>query len=114
MEDLKIIFAHDGDTMVSMSATEKHKVCPRCGRTLPLSAFGIAPRSKDGRACWCKECRNLIRREYYRQSKIFPHMVKGMEDVDVDLSSISDHILLNELKSRGYKGTLQYTGIVNI
>lgn len=51
------------------------KFCPSCKRTKELSAFGVARRTPDGLATYCKECRNAkakdIRqtpeyREYYR------------------------------------------------
>lgn len=38
-----------------------HKECPRCDREgrpslLPLRAFGVARRRKDGKNSWCKSC----------------------------------------------------------
>ncbi len=35
---------------------ENTKVCPKCGRELPLECFGKHKRKKDGLQCWCKEC----------------------------------------------------------
>ena len=38
-----------------------HKECPRCDREgrpslLPLGAFGVARRRKDGKNSWCRSC----------------------------------------------------------
>lgn len=35
---------------------EKTKVCKRCGRELPMSAFGYNNETKDKKQSWCKEC----------------------------------------------------------
>jgi 5-methylcytosine-specific restriction endonuclease McrA len=37
------------------------KPCTRCNRVLPLDAFGLCRREKDGRQDWCKACK----REHY-------------------------------------------------
>lgn len=45
-----------------MGSTEKTKVCPRCGRELPLSEFYKGKYMKDGYSSRCKECYKA----YYR------------------------------------------------
>lgn len=32
------------------------RCCPRCKADLPIEAFGISRRRKDGVSCWCKAC----------------------------------------------------------
>lgn len=39
------------------------KVCSRCHRLLPMSAFAVATAAADGRRWACKGCENLQRRE---------------------------------------------------
>jgi hypothetical protein len=34
------------------------KKCSKCGDPKPVKAFSKHTRSKDGRDCWCKECRS--------------------------------------------------------
>lgn len=46
----------------SRAADEAVKACAgTCGRTLPLSAFGVRRKSKDGRQLRCKECHRVAR-----------------------------------------------------
>lgn len=42
-------------------ASASKKCSGPCGRTLPLSAFGIRQKSRDGRFTICKECRRVAR-----------------------------------------------------
>lgn len=79
---------------------EKVKTCPRCGRTLPLSAFYLNASTRDGHACYCRECRVEYSRAYGR---------KRRADADTDglvLSGYSDQALYDELYRRGYRGRL--------
>ena len=43
------------------------KTCPRCGKHLPLSAFGVRRNGKPQH--WCRECHCLYQREYYERHK---------------------------------------------
>jgi hypothetical protein len=40
------------------------KKCPKCGENKDLDSFGPDKRSPDGKTYVCKECRNLIQREF--------------------------------------------------
>jgi len=51
------------------SAPDGMKVCIRCGKTLPLSAFGRCSAAKDGYQSDCKECHNAYGRELYERRK---------------------------------------------
>ena len=37
---------------------EPQHTCPKCGDTLPLTAFKLRSRSQGRTPSWCKECRN--------------------------------------------------------
>lgn len=43
-------------TMTEIEQTPKTKHCNKCGRDLPLEAFGKKTGTKDGLQSWCKEC----------------------------------------------------------
>jgi hypothetical protein len=49
---------------------DKTKKCPQCKKNKELSCFGLdANRNKyDGLATYCKYCRNLNRREFYKKN----------------------------------------------
>ena len=53
------------------------KTCTKCGRELPLSAFGKHRSMKDGLSYWCKECSRKRSRIYsFTPAGIFSN-VKG-------------------------------------
>lgn len=45
------------------------KVCPKCGRELPLSDFNNNRSKKDGRAIQCRDCCKEYNKEYYEKNK---------------------------------------------
>ena len=60
---------------------ELTKVCPKCGRELPLSEFNINKRNKDGLQTYCKECRKVYREnhreEILKQKKVYRENNQG-------------------------------------
>jgi hypothetical protein len=40
------------------------KLCRKCGRKLPLSAFNSDAHQFDGKACYCRSCVNERARKY--------------------------------------------------
>lgn len=40
------------------------KVCPKCGRELPVSMFGRAPKNHNGLKSYCRDCENENCRKY--------------------------------------------------
>ena len=44
---------------------DETKICGCCQRELPLSSFNKRQASKDGRQYYCRECRNIYRRNRY-------------------------------------------------
>ena len=50
-------------------AMSEWKKCPRCGKLLPLGAFGRDSNSASGLRSWCRECANARSRELYDPQK---------------------------------------------
>ncbi|SEA80212.1 hypothetical protein SAMN04487851_11483 [Prevotella sp. tc2-28] len=90
--------------VVSASGTseEQKKVCPGCGRELPLSAFNKHPRSADGHMKECKECTRRRLHSSKKSAKSNP------------LAQFTARELMKELKTRGYEGILEYTTVQRI
>lgn len=83
----------------SENATQ-YRQCKCCGRVLPLTTehFDQHKGCRGGYYPRCKECKQK-RRKSLR---------------DVQLTTLSDSVLLAELKSRGYTGALTQTLVKNI
>ena len=47
----------------------KTKRCPKCERVLPLSSFSHDKSSKDGRFCYCKDCKKELKKAYYAKHR---------------------------------------------
>ena len=73
------------------------KVCKACGRTLPLSSFGVHNKSADGHMAVCNDCRHRKRL-----------------NTDNPLENFTARQLMCELRARGYRGTLEYTEVHHI
>ena len=82
---------------------EPTKVCSKCGRELPLSAFGKHAKTKDGLQAMCHECKS-------EAHKLRRYINKPSEAL-ADLSVFTDETLVAELRSRGVtvKATKTYT-----
>lgn len=87
------------------------KKCKRCGRELPLEAFGNLSTSPDGKYDRCKECVNRQQRDEYARRKAKeqgitsePPMGGGIDALKI----FTPRQLLKELKSRGYVWTGMY------
>ena len=52
-----------------METTTTTKVCPKCGRELPITEFALNKTSKDGHVGQCKDCINAYQRENYARKK---------------------------------------------
>lgn len=84
------------------------KVCTRCNRELPVSEFYKNKSKSDGRHSYCKEC---FKKYYKRQmaSAVTPPKVGNPE-----LSGFTPRQLIQELRDRGYRGTLTYTNEIKL
>lgn len=47
------------------AAVDGTKWCPKCERTLEVSAFNKSAQKKDGLKVWCRECCNATERQRY-------------------------------------------------
>lgn len=72
------------------------KICAKCGKELPLTAFFKHGHTKDGYRNVCKACEN------------------GSEFYNPELAKFTPRELIEELKARGYRGRLTYTQIQEI
>lgn len=85
---------------------QETKVCTKCGKQLPLSEFSKNNKSRDGLQWRCKSCQSEENRMRTRLSK------GGF--VNPELAQFTPRQLIEELRNRGYKGTLTYTQQINL
>ena len=98
---------------------EGHNVCKKCGRELPLSAFGSHSRSKDGKQAYCKEClRQSISEGWKKRHEeaktpeaVSVHPDNPMEYLD---EYYKDEDLANELRRRGYTVKATKTTVIEL
>lgn len=81
------------------------KVCKLCGQELPLSEFRKSPFVTNGVAT-CKKCAS---------EKIKAKLFKGTTgSTNTELAKFTPRELIEELKSRGYKGKLYVTRTIEL
>lgn len=80
-----------------MEITTNTKVCKKCGRELPVHEFYKAKDNKDGLLGHCKECHKSAVTTLVARKNATP------------LSTFTPRELIEELRKRGYKGTLYVT-----
>lgn len=88
------------------------KVCNKCGRELPLEAFGKCVRNADGLLSSCKECINAYNRTARSRRLLGGGVTESKENPD--LAMFTTKVLLDEIKARGYSGTLEYKKTIRI
>lgn len=87
------------------------KICKKCGRELPLEAFGKSSRSLDGLRDHCKECVNRQQRDEYARRKAKEQGISTETPMGGGIDALkifTPRQLLKELKSRGYVWTGMY------
>jgi organic radical activating enzyme len=83
------------------------KQCTVCGRTLTLDNFRKVYLAQDGHSSTCKECARQRRAD-----KKEHEIIKG--GGNPDLANFTPRELIEELRARGYKGTLEYTKTITL
>lgn len=82
------------------------KVCKVCGKELPLSKFGKSLLVPNGIPT-CKKCVN----EKIKKTKLFKETTGS---TNTELAKFTPRELIEELKSRGYKGKLYVTRTIEL
>lgn len=77
------------------------KVCNKCGRELPISAFNKKTKSKDGLQDVCRECQSAYSRERVLKKKVEAHKMIPMY-TNPELAKFHPRELMAELKARGF------------
>jgi len=62
--------AMSGSRTVEKKDEIKVKVCPRCGKTLPVTQFYKNKSNPDGFDYYCKKCRSHKSRVYYSENRV--------------------------------------------
>ncbi len=82
------------------------KVCKVCGQELPLSEFRRSPFTANCIAT-CKKCVS----EEIKKTKLFKETTGS---TNTELAKFTPKELIEELKSRGYKGKLYVTKTIEL
>lgn len=85
----------------------KTKICPCCGRVLPLSEFFHNKSLKSGHATYCKECEKL------KKGKKYTITQQGIK-ATLCLSDFDDTMIFAELRRRGYTGELRQSKVIAV
>ncbi len=85
------------------------KICRICGEEKPITDFSKNNQYKDGHDTRCKCCVNAIQKANYYARKITP---KG--GGNPALADFTPRELIEELRARGYKGTLEFTKTITL
>lgn len=87
---------------------QERKVCRCCGRELPISSF---KKGRYGHVSVCIECDTEHRREK-RQERVATMLREKEEELTMKrqlrLQDFTPRELMEELKRRGYEGTLTF------
>lgn len=101
---------------------ETTKTCRDCGRTLPITEFSATLKSKDGHQPICRECmskrikasRETADREKKPKNRNKVTICPEPKAVNPELAKFKARELLEELRMRGYRGTLEYTYTITL
>ncbi len=89
------------------------KICRKCGKELSIDNFYKDRSAEDGLRCYCKACIKA----YNASKKTDTERRRGgIEKVftNPDLAKFKPRELIEELKARGYKGTLTYEQVITL
>ena len=88
------------------------KICRKCGKELSIDNFYKDRSAEDGLRCYCKACIKA----YNASKKTDTERRRGLTKVftNPDLAKFKPRELIEELKARGYKGTLTYEQVITL
>lgn len=84
------------------------KECTKCHRMLDESEFYISRKAKDGLQSYCKSCQKEDLKERMGGGKFRKVFTNPR------LAPFTPRQLMDELKARGYSGTLKYVQTIEI
>ena len=85
------------------------KICRICGEEKPITDFPKHHQCKGGYDTRCKCCANARQKANYHARKRLP---KG--EGNPALADFTPRELIEELRARGYKGTLEFTKTITL
>jgi hypothetical protein len=90
------------------------KICRKCGKELSIDNFYKDRSAEDGLRCYCKACIKA----YNASKKTDTERRRGGGETkgftNPDLAKFKPRELIEELKARGYKGTLTYEQVITL
>lgn len=95
-----------------------YKKCHDCGRWFPIDHYPLTdkllPKSKDGHSCFCKECQD--KKSTLRKARLSKIGISEKEAVSPKgvLTAFTDVELIQELRLRGYAGSLSFTKTIAV
>lgn len=81
----------------------KTKVCKRCGRELPESAFGRHAKTKDGLQLICRECKSKAAQGPRNDGSEPIPVIERTVVHNTAIDAFNDYDLVKELRRRGYE-----------
>ena len=108
---LKIIVEHLPNSLNNMEII-KEKVCSRCGRSLPITEFGLNKKAADGHNAICKECDYQIKSKPRKPNLArvsTDDLLTELQKRQVRLSKVepTPRELMQKLYKMGYRGSLK-------
>lgn len=99
----------------TINGVELKKTCSKCGKELPISQFARNAKSADGHLGICKDCHaETIRQGHANKKEQLSLPIKGVEGGNPELAKFTPRQLMDELRSRGFEGTLTYVYHIKI
>lgn len=89
---------------MSETTSAAYRKCRRCGKVLPIEEFAQNDSCRGGYEPTCKACKDIRRNNKTARKSSF----------DIDLSSISDDVLMGEIRRRGFTGELRYVRVITV
>lgn len=94
--------------MKNATTTMETKICRICGEEKPITDFPRNYLFKDGYNTLCKCCANARQRANYHAQKKMPN------GANPALADFTPRELIEELRARGYKETLEFTKTIKL